>query len=33
MGKTPRVIFHPKRIAEGDWRLTFPEPRFVTSQD
>ena len=21
MSKSPRVIFHPKRIAEGDWQI------------
>jgi hypothetical protein len=34
MGKTPRVVFHPKRIAEGDWQIEahFPgaEIRYIT---
>ena len=34
MGKAPRVVFHPKRIAEGDWQIEahFPgaEIRYIT---
>jgi len=34
MGKTPRVVFRPKRIAEGDWQVEahFPgaETRYIT---
>ena len=34
MGKTPRVVFRPKRIAEGDWQIEahFPgaEIRYIT---
>ena len=34
MGKSPRVVFHPKRIAEGDWQIEahFPEAeiRYIT---
>jgi hypothetical protein len=32
--KSPRVVFHPKRIAEGDWQIGahFPgtEIRYIT---
>jgi hypothetical protein len=34
MGKFPRVIFHPNRIAEGDWQIEAHCPgaeiRYVT---
>ena len=34
MGKSPRVTFHPKRIAEGDWQIEAHYPgaeiRYVT---
>ena len=34
MGKTPRVEFHPKRIAEGDWQIEAHYPgaeiRYIT---
>jgi hypothetical protein len=26
MSKTPRVTFHPKRIAEGDWQIEAHYP-------
>jgi hypothetical protein len=34
MGKTPRVVFHPKRIAGGDWQIEAHCPgteiRYIT---
>jgi hypothetical protein len=34
MGKTPQVVFHPKRIAQGNWQIEahFPgaEIRYIT---
>ena len=34
MRKTPRVVFHPKRIAEGDWQIEAHYPgaeiRYIT---
>ena len=34
MGKTPQVVFHPKRIAQGNWQIEahFPgaEVRYIT---
>ena len=34
MGKTPRVEFRPKRIAEGDWQIEAHYPgaeiRYIT---
>jgi hypothetical protein len=34
MSKTPRVVFHPKRIAEGDWQIEAHYPvaeiRYIT---